>query len=87
MLHKYIYLEKNALFSYIQPKIKKNHIVVSYNIENFKKKMSYHAFSVIITSSLKSRELGQYLKNKKIFCFHLVSRITILYVRHTLDIK
>jgi hypothetical protein len=42
----------------------------------------------LITSLLKSRELGQYFKNtQKIFCFLLISGITNLYVKRPLYIK
>jgi len=43
----------------------------------------------LITSLLKSQELGQYFKKtpKKIFCFLLISEITNLYVKRTPDIK
>jgi hypothetical protein len=42
----------------------------------------------LITSLLKSRELGQYFKNsKKLFCFLIISGVTTLYVRHIPDIK
>jgi len=40
---------------------KKNHIVFSYNKENFKKYV-LTCILALITSLLKSRELGQYLK-------------------------
>jgi hypothetical protein len=65
----------------------KNHIVFSYNKENFKKYV-LACILASITSLLKSREFGQYFKNsKKIFCFVLVSGITNLYVKHIPDIK
>jgi len=42
----------------------------------------------LITSLLKSREQGQYLKNsKKLIFFLLVSGVTTLYVRRIPDIK
>jgi hypothetical protein len=42
----------------------------------------------LITSLLKSWELGQYFKkSKKIFCFVLMSGITNLYVKYIPDIK
>jgi hypothetical protein len=43
----------------------------------------------LITSLLKSREIGQYFKNskKKLFYFLLISGVTTLYVRRTPDIK
>jgi len=41
----------------------------------------------LITSLLKSQELDQYFKNKKIFCFLLVSGITNLYIKRIPDIK
>jgi len=47
----------------------KNHIVFSYNKENFKKYV-LACILTLITSLLKSRELGQYFKNfKKIYLF------------------
>ena len=50
-------------------KNKKNHIVFSYNKENFKKYV-LTCILASITSLLKSRELGQYFKNfKKIYLF------------------
>jgi hypothetical protein len=65
----------------------KNHIVFSYNKENFKKYV-LGCILTLITSLLKSREFGQYFKNfKKIFCFVLVSGITNLYVKCIFDIK
>jgi len=42
--------------------LKKNHIVFSYNKENFKKNV-LTCILPLITNLLKSRELGQYLKN------------------------
>jgi hypothetical protein len=45
--------------------LKKNHIVFSYNKENFKKKYVLACILALITSLLKSRELGQYFKNSK----------------------
>jgi hypothetical protein len=63
----------------------KNYIVFSY------KKIQKYVLACIlalITSLLKSRELGQYFKKYlKIFCFLLVSGITNLYVKHIPDIK
>jgi hypothetical protein len=65
----------------------KNHIVFSYNKENFKKYV-LGCILTLITSLLKSREFGQYFKNfKKIFCFVLVSGITNLYLKCIFDIK
>ena len=65
----------------------KNHIVFSYNKENFKKYV-LGCILALITSLWKSREFGQYFKNfKKIFCFVLVSGITNLYVKRISDIK
>jgi hypothetical protein len=50
-------------------KNKKNHIVFSYNKENFKKYV-LACILTLITSLLKSQELGQYFKNsKKIILF------------------
>jgi uncharacterized membrane protein YfhO len=68
---------------------KKNRIVFPYK-EYFKKKNVLTCIFVLITSLLKSWELGQYFKNSKIiilFCFVLILRISLLYVRRTLDIK
>ena len=64
-----------------------------YNKEN--KKYIYIYIYVIlacilalITSLLKSWELGQYFKkNQKYFCFVLISGITNLYVKRIPDIK
>jgi hypothetical protein len=56
-------------------KAKKTHIVFSYNKENFKKKCVLACILALITSLLKSRELGQYFKKiqKKyiLFCFNV----------------
>ena len=50
----------------------KNHIVFSYNKENFKKYV-LACILTLITNLLKSREFDQHFKNsKKIFCFVLV---------------
>jgi len=66
--------------------LKKNHIIFSYNKNS--KKLVLACILALITSLLKSRELGQYFKNsKKLFCFLLVSRVMILYVRRIPDIK
>jgi len=66
----------------------KNHIVFSYNKENFKKYV-LACILALITSLLKSRELGQYFKNSKnnLFFFLLISGVMILYVRRVPDIK
>jgi len=62
------------LFLCIQPSLSKiiiikNHIVFEYNKENFKN-MILACILALITSLLKSRELGQYFKNsKKIISF------------------
>jgi len=55
---------------------KKNHIVFLYNKENFKKNIYYILACILalITSLLKSWELGQYFKkNQKniFFCFNM----------------
>jgi hypothetical protein len=51
-------------------KAKKTHILFSYNKENFKKKNVLSCILALITSLLKSWELGQYFKNsKKIILF------------------
>jgi len=48
----------------------KNHIIFSYNKENFKKKNVLACILTLITSLLKSRELDQYFKKfKKIILF------------------
>jgi len=67
---------------------KKNHIVFSYNKENFKKYV-LACILALITSLLKSWELGQYFKNSKknLFCFLLISEVMILYRRSVPDIK
>jgi hypothetical protein len=65
----------------------KNHIVFSYNKENFKKYV-LACILALITSLLKSREFDQYFKHsKKIFCFVLVSGITNLHVKRIPNIK
>ena len=55
-------------------KLKKNHIVFSYNKENFKQYI-LACILALVTSLLKSREVGQYFKNKLkniyIFCFNV----------------
>jgi hemolysin-activating ACP:hemolysin acyltransferase len=53
----------------------KNHMVFSYNKENFKKYV-LACILALITSLLKSREFGQYFKNSKniyfvLFCFSI----------------
>jgi len=75
-------------------KRKKNHIVFSYNKENFNIYIYIYIYILacilaLITSLLKSRELSQYFKkkSKKIFCFVLMSEITNLYVKRIPDIK
>jgi len=55
-------------YGQVSQKIKKNHIVFSYNKENFKKYV-LACILALITSLLKSRELGQYFKNYKNFYF------------------
>jgi hypothetical protein len=65
----------------------KNHIIFSYNKENFKKNV-LACILALITSLLKSRELGQYFKKfKKKFCFLSISGITNLHVKRIPDIK
>jgi len=72
----------------LKSKKKKNHIVFSYNKENFKYIYILACILALITSLLKSRELGQYFKKiKKIFCFVLMSWIMNLYVKRIADIK
>jgi hypothetical protein len=61
----------------------KNHIIFSYNKNS---KICINMHFGLKTSLLKSQELGQYLKNFKIF-FFLLSGITTLYVRCIPDIK
>jgi hypothetical protein len=48
----------------------KNHMVFSYNKENFKKYVLAWILA-LITSLLKSREFGQYFKNSKKIYFVL----------------
>ena len=65
----------------------KNYIIFSYNKENFKKNV-LACILALITSLLKSRELGQYFKNsKKNYFVFLISGIMNLYVKRTPDIK
>jgi hypothetical protein len=53
-----------------------------------KKKKALACILALITSLLKSRELGQYFKKiQKIFCFVLMSEITNLYVKRIPDIQ
>jgi hypothetical protein len=53
-----------------------------------KKKYVLACILALITSLLKSRELGQNFKNsKKIILFSLISGIMNLYVKHIPDIK
>ena len=62
----------------------KKYIIFSYK----KKKKVLACILTLITSLLKSRELGQYVKNsKKIIFFLLISGVTALYVRRIQDIK
>jgi len=72
-----------------------------HTTKSLKEKKSHHIFIqqkfkkyvlacilALITSLLKSRELGQYFKkHPKIFCFLLIFGITNLYVKRTPDIK
>ena len=66
-------------------KEKSHHIFIRQKF----KKYVLACILALITSLLKSRELGQYFKkkNQKIFCFLLISGIMNLYVKHTPDIK
>jgi hypothetical protein len=65
----------------------KNYIIFSYNKENFKKNV-LACILALITSLLKSRELGQYFKNsKKNYFVFLISGIMNLYIKRTPDIK
>jgi len=68
---------------------RKNHIIFSYKKENFFKKIILACILALITSLLKSRELGQYFKKnpKKFLYFLLISGIANLYVKRTPDIK
>jgi hypothetical protein len=52
---------------------KKNRIVFSYNKDNFKKIYILACILTLITSLLRSRELGQYFKQIKniLFCFNV----------------
>jgi hypothetical protein len=69
-------------------KAKKKSIVFSYNKENFKQYI-LACILALVTSLLKSRELGQYFKknSKKNIFFVLMFGITNLYIKHILDIK
>jgi hypothetical protein len=81
--------KKNVfVFMHTVKSLKKIHIVFSYNKENPKNVLA--CILALITSLLKSWELGQYFKksNKNIlFCFVLVSGITNFYVKCITDIK
>jgi hypothetical protein len=58
----------------IRPSLSKleNHIVFLYNNENFKKNTYIlTCILILITNLLKLRELDQYLKKKKLFCFNI----------------
>jgi len=59
-------LKKKIVFTHTAKslKAKKNHIVFSYNEENFKKYVLAYILA-LMTSLLKSRELGQYLNKSK----------------------
>jgi hypothetical protein len=79
-------------FSCIRPslsKVKKKKIILYFHTT--KKTSNIYILACIlalITSLLKSRELGQYFKKiKKIFCFVLMSWIMNLYVKRIADIK
>jgi hypothetical protein len=77
------------LVSCIRPslsKLKKNHIVFSYNKENFKQYI-LACILALVTTLLKSRELGQYFKKNSNFFFVLMFRITNLYIKRIPDIK
>ena len=72
----------------------KNHILLKENkirgVLVFSYEIQKYIFACIldlITSLLKSWELGLYFKNKKIFCFFLICGIMNLYVRYIPDIK
>jgi hypothetical protein len=69
-------------------KNKKNLCYIFIQQKKFQKYVLTYILA-LITSLLKSRELGQYFKNykKKLFCFLSISRVTTLYVRRTQDIK
>jgi hypothetical protein len=68
--------------------LKKNHIVFSYNKENFKKIcISMHfGFNNQFIKVTRTRSIFQKFQ-KKLFCFLLIFGVTALYVRHISDIK
>ena len=78
------------LFSCIRPSLSKkksHHIFIQQR--KLQKKNILACILALITSLLKSRELGQYLKKnpKKLFYFLLISGIANLYIKRTPDIK
>ena len=63
--------------------------IISYFHTTKIKKFVLACILALITSLLKSRELGQHFKNSKknLFCVLLISRVLILYVGRIPDIK
>jgi hypothetical protein len=93
---KILYFKKICFISVHMTKSLKqnNHILLKENkirgVLVFSYKIQKYIFACIldlITSLLKSWELGLYFKNKKIFCFFLICGIMNLYVRYIPDIK
>ena len=69
-------------------KNKKKIILYFHTTKKISKKYVLACILSLITSLLKSRELGQYFKNfKKKIYFLLISGVMILYVRRVPDIK
>jgi hypothetical protein len=88
-----VFVKKKCFFWFrayalVSQSLKKNHIVFSYNKENFKQYI-LACILALVTSLLKSRELGQYFKKKfkKKYFFVLMFRITNLYIKCIPDIK
>jgi len=73
-------------YALVSQSLKKNHIVFSYNKENFKQYI-LACILALVTTLLKSRELGQYFKKNSNFFFVLMFRITNLYIKRIPDIK
>jgi hypothetical protein len=66
----------------------KNSYSIFIQQRKLQKKKALACILALITSLLKSRELGQYFKKiQKIFCFVLMSEITNLYVKRIPDIQ
>jgi hypothetical protein len=59
-------------YALVSQSLKKNHIVFSYNKENFKQYI-LACILALVTTLLKSRELGQYFKKNSnfFFCFNV----------------